>query len=455
MTIGAAALDDAEPSWGFLVWRLRALLPILLLAGFGGGLLAPNLLYMGLNFFAREHTRLPAAEIHCELTPAEDYCRSAIAENTAWWAFLGSVASLVKFLAAPALGCISDAYGRRRLLLCLAALGLLPGVACVLHVYGCVSLYWVFALSLLSDLPTDSVFLAACTDLLADYPKGRASAFGLVAGSLEFSTLVGLAVGSQMELRHAVAAAILADCCSLLAMILLLPETLQVVRRPASLHRPALLPGTGMTILVRDHIFQCLSFCVVASAFVSAGLGQVAAGFFQASMAWTREMGIQMAMVTQVSAIVWLGAGMHCIMSCFGELGVLGVSFIAIACWAICIPLCASPGQVLILVACFAGPSALSFPAISALKSQLADEHEQGELQGALHAAIMAASVAGTACFGGLFSRLLAQEGIHAASLVFAAGGVAMVGPLAVVCSCLPGLLRHRRSLCEPLLGKP
>lgn len=453
MTI--VALDDAEPGWRFLVWRLRALLPILLLAGFGGGLLAPNLLYMGLNFFARQHTLLPAAEIHCELTPTADYCRSAIAENTAWFAFLGSVASLVKFLAAPALGCVSDAYGRRRLLLSLAALGMLPGVACVLHVYGLISLYWVFALSLLSDLPTDSVFLAACADLLADCPKGRASAFGLVAGSLGFSTFVGLALGSQMDLRHAVAAAILADACSVFAMALLLPETLPVAQR-RSLHRPALLPGRGMSILVRDRIFQCLSFCVVASTFVSAGLGQVSAGFFQASMAWTREMGIQMAMTSQVSAIVWLGAGMHCIMSCFGELGVLGVSFIAIACWAICIPLCASPAQVLTSVACFAGPSALSFPAISALKSQLADEHEQGELQGALHAASMAASVAGTACFGGIFSRLLTQDGVHTASLIFATGAATMLGPLAVVCSCLPGLLRQRCRPCdEPLLGKP
>eukprot|EP00913_Durusdinium_trenchii_P031015 g29047.t2 len=111
----------------FELWKvarqLHALWVPVLFGSISAGIRTTNLSYLGLNFFAQQHTDLRPEDIRCEDTPEAPYCQAAINDNLFWATTIGAIGSLLHFVLGPFLGALSDSIGRRPVILLCSLLG--------------------------------------------------------------------------------------------------------------------------------------------------------------------------------------------------------------------------------------------------------------------------------------------------------------------------------------------
>lgn len=462
---GEEALTDGTPrrvvreqsmTTTSLLWELRSLLPIASCMGLANGLLLQNLPYIFLDFFARSYTNLPPSKIQCEVDPTQPYCQAALATSTWWTTALSVLSCLVPFFIAPVLGPISDSVGRWPVLVACSICQVIPGVALVLHCYCGLSLYPVLILLPLTDVPVTSTILAACVDVV-ECPHSRAAAFGMLFSATEIATCVGTLMATLLSIHDCVSAALAAWLLSSFFVYFGMQETLpRLLRRPLNIAH-ALIPGTGLQILFRNPLFRRVTFCVVGPSFAGAALARVSSAYLLAFLAWTRQAAIILSVVSQITIILWLGLGLKKINHYVEEIGVLAVS-ISSGLWhcLLFLPVC-QIWQVWLLSALFTGPHALCYPAAAALKSRIADEQEQGEIQGALAAAKYLAEGVSRVAFGSVTALVVQQATAERAfglpmpavgfdALFVAAAAVEGSALLALV--ALPELLRNYRPNC-------
>ncbi len=298
-----------------------------------------------------------------------------------WGGWLAFSYAAMQFLFGPALGALSDRFGRRPVLL--ASLAALAADYVILALAP--SLWLLFVARVLSGIAgaTNSIAYAYVADVTP--VERRAAQFGLIGAAFGVGFVIGPAIGGLLgELGPRapfVAAAILAGA-NLLYGAVALPESLPRDRRRAfaarradpfrALRNAARLPGLGPLLAVifiynvAIHAYPAVwSFYTIESFGWSVG-----------------EVGLSLAAYGAIAALTQ-GVAIGPIIARLGErrTTLLGLAADVIGAAGIAF---ASSGWMVYALMPLLGLSALVTPALTAMMSRIAAEDSQGELQGVI-----------------------------------------------------------------------
>lgn len=421
--------------------RMAPIWPPIILYALAQGISGPGANYIGVNFFARKYTDLPWSQIHCELDPNQPHCSKGVMDLTQVNTYVGLVAPIVQILLGPALGSLSDAYGRRPVLISVWVLGFLPQIFVASHLYRGTSLWMSYYLVPLSDLPSSAVSYAYVIDIVRD-PKSLALAFGLQSAAGTFFNLLGMIIGSKLTLTTAFTAGFIITVATLAYIVLLFPESLPAAgRRPMQLR--AFVPGFGLGILVRNELLARLAYFAAGATFADAGFNAVTGSWLQLYMKWTFQASYIAAILGSLSSIVWLTLGMRLLVGWLREPSVLTLSRWCGLASGIIFLVSREPWHVYLIQVFFRGPVAMGIPCIAAMKGQLISPSEQGLLQSALNTLTSIAGSVGPLCFGIIFRATNSVDGVRTKeSNTMLYYGILQSVPLLLVLMSVPQLMR-------------
>lgn len=319
------------------------------------------------------------------------------------WMFV--VFSAMQFLTGPLLGNLSDAYGRRPLLL-LAVLGL--AVDYVLLALA-PSLVWLFIGRAIAGVCGASYVIANAyiADITTD--EERAHTFGLMGAAFGLGFIIGPAIGGLLGTfgpRVPFYAAATISALNLVYGYFVLPETLPPEkRRPLELSRANPL-GTFKVFRTYDTI---LPLCAVLAVYFFASAVYPAIWSFWgiAKFGWSAAtIGLTLAAFGLGMALVQ-GFLTQPAVSLLGENRVVVICMALAAGAAVGYGLAPGLAAVLVLLVINA-PEGLVNPLLGAIMSKQVPADAQGELQGGIASLMSVAMLAGTLFFSyvfGVFTR--------------------------------------------------
>lgn len=367
------------------------------------------------------------------------------------YAALVAVYAFMQFLFAPAVGALSDRFGRRPVILAaLFAFGLNYLVLAFAP-----SLAWLFVGRALAGLT--GATLTAGNAYIADVSTeaDRARNFGLVGVAFGLGFVLGPALGGvlgDVGLRVPFLASAGVVLVNVLYGLAVLPESLPPERRRAFSWRRA-NPLGGLLGL---RAYPLVAGLVVAFLFFSLaqrGLESVFVLYTDYRFAWgPRENGLALALVGVMAALVQ-GGLVRPVVARFGErrtvVGGLAVSAVGFAGYGL-----AASGPTLLAVLVVASLGAIAGPALQSLVAGSVPDAEQGGVQGSIASLVSLASVVAPLLSGAL---LAAFTGPGAAAEVpgmpFFAGAVLLAAALALAVRTLrrhPDLRAGARAAGSP-----
>lgn len=320
------------------------------------------------------------------------------------WMFVAF--SVAQFLFAPVMGALSDAFGRRPLLL-LAVFGLF-----VDYVFSAVAptLAWLFVGRIIAGICGSSYVIANAFIADVTAPEDRARAFGLMGAAFGVGFVIGPAIGGLLgefgpRVPFWVAAAI-----SLLNFIygyFVLPETLARENR-----RPFRLADANPlgTFRVFAQVKGVLPLVSVLGVFFFASSVYPAIWPFWgiARFGWSETViGLTLAAFGIVAAVTQ-GALSGPLVARFGEHRVAFWGLVFAAGAAAGYGLAWSLPVVLVLLVLHA-PEGLVHPVLTALLSQSVPEDQQGQLQGGISSVTNIAMLLGTLFYSQLFGLVMVE----------------------------------------------
>lgn len=304
-----------------------------------------------------------------------------LAAASFWVGALLAVFSAMQFLCAPALGALSDCYGRRTVLL-LSLTGI-----CINYMIlaWAPSLGWLFLGRLIAGGTAANI--SAATAYIADVtpPERRAQRFGLIGAMFGLGFVLGPALGGVLGaygLRLPFVAAGGLAAINLLYGLFVLPESLPPERRRPFRWRLA-NPLATLHIIAADRVYAHLAAAWCCAWFA---LGALQSSFVLANemrFGWTtNQNGTALAAIGVGSAVVQ-GLLVRRIVPLLGERRAALSGYVFASAAYLVFGLATTPWQIyagIVLQAL----GAVSGPAIQALVSARAGPDHQGLVQGAL-----------------------------------------------------------------------
>jgi DHA1 family tetracycline resistance protein-like MFS transporter len=313
----------------------------------------------------------------------------------------------MQFLCGPLLGNLSDAYGRRPILL-LSVFGL--GVDYLLTAFA-PNMFWLFVGRTLAGLcgasyTTANAYLA---DITA--PENRAKVFGYMGAAFGLGFIIGPAIGGilgEYGPRVPFFAAAGVSILNFAYGYFVLPETLpRQSRRQFSLARS----NPISVFKVFSTYRQALPLCIVMAMYffatsvypaIWAFWGIARFNWSEMTIGWTLSVFGLITAVVQGGltgpAVKWLGERNTTILA-------LGTSVIAAAGYGV-----ATGMSMILILFLIHAPEGFAQPALTALMSKDAPPDAQGELQGGIASAQNLALLVGTVMFAQIFGYFL-QDG--------------------------------------------
>lgn len=352
-----------------------------------------------------------------------------------WTGVIASLWAVMQFLCAPAIGCLSDRYGRRPVILVSTAGMALAWVVMALAP----NLWWLVAARAIGGVTsaTGTVIFAYMADVTP--AEGRARAFGLIGAAFSVGFIAGPVLGGLLgqfspQLPFAVAAGL--SAAAFLYGLLVLPESLKRENRTAFAWAKA--NPVGALRLLRSHreltglatisfllnsAHQIFGTVLVLYAGHRYGIGAFGVGILLA-MASVLDLVVQAVLVGPVTKRL-------------GDRPTMIAGLAGGACGLLIMGLAPTP----LLFAAALLPNAmwgLAYPTMQSLMSRCVSESEQGQLQGANHSVASIAGFLAPLFFGWLYgmsattmpglSFMIASAAVLAAALCgFAVGGRARV----------------------------
>lgn len=331
----------------------------------------------------------------------------AEAARISGWMFF--VFSAMQFLTGPLLGNLSDAHGRRPLLL-LAVLGLAVDYVILALAP---NLVWLFIGRAIAGLCGASYVIANAyiADITTD--DERAHAFGLMGAAFGLGFVIGPAIGGLLGTlgpRVPFYAAAAISALNLVYGYLVLPETLPPEkRRPLDLARANPF-GTFRVFRAHGGI---LPLCAVLFVyfFATAVYPTIWSFWGIAKFGWNEAtIGLTLAAFGIAMAIMQTTCTGPAVKA-FGERSValIGMSLAAVA--AVGYGVAGSLGVVLVLIVVNA-PEGLVHPVLSAILSKKVPADAQGELQGGIASIMSLAMLAGTLFFAQVFATFMRPDAV-------------------------------------------
>jgi MFS transporter, DHA1 family, tetracycline resistance protein len=317
--------------------------------------------------------------------------------------------SLMQFAFGPMMGNLSDAFGRRPLLL-LAVFGLFIDY---LIMSFAPNLFWLFVGRAFAGFCGASYVIANAYIADVTAPEERAKAFGLMGAAFGLGFVVGPALGGILGAFGARVPFYVAAAVSALNLIygyVVLPETLPIEKRRAFEWVRANPFGT---FKVFQNYKGVMPLCIVFFIYFFASSVYPAIWPFWsiAKFGWSELIiGLTLAAFGIVTA-VFQGALTGPAEKKFGASNVvligLASSVIAVIGYGF------APGIIAVVVLFVVhGPEGFVHPMLSAIMSKAVPENAQGELQGGISSIMAVAMLAGTVFFSQVFSWFMKPNAI-------------------------------------------
>ena len=317
--------------------------------------------------------------------------------------WLAASYGICQMIAAPALGVLSDRFGRRPILfICLlgSAIGYL--------LFGLGGSLWILFLGRIIDGLTAGDF-GILFGYIGDIakPEERGKYFGLIGGVSGVGVMVGPAIGGLLATISYSTPFLVAAGVILLNLIwgyFYLPETLSKEHRVAAIHLSELNPLKQLGDVFRLANLRWLLLAGFFYAFPFAVMTTTITILMKDSLGWNAtQAGLAMTVVGVVDILVQ-GVLVGKLLALFGDvklsissLILVAVSYLLLGATA----LIASPIVLISGVILFAGASGLIENALRGMTSRMAGSGEQGRIGGASQSLQSLAQILGP-LFGGL-----------------------------------------------------
>ncbi|MBS8226731.1 MFS transporter [Vannielia litorea] len=332
-----------------------------------------------------------------------------VGEGSLWAGVLMAAYAGAQFVFGPIVGSISDAWGRKPVLL--------VALACLVLDYVLMALantFWMLLLGRTLAGIAGATYITATAYVSDITPKEqRAARFGLIGAAFGVGFVLGPALGGVVAGWHVtapfwVAAAMAA--ANLALGIFVLPESLKPEnRRPfgardinpfASFHRAFALPGLAVPLICLGLFeFANMVYPVLWAFWGKAALGWSTLAVGLSLSAYGVLMALSQAVVMPV-AVRWLGERRLVIVG-------LGISAFAMAVFGF-----ASATWVVVLVMPLSALSDIVPPTLTALAANIAREDEQGMVQGVIAALASLAAVLAPLILTPLFRAFTAENAV-------------------------------------------
>ncbi len=352
-----------------------------------------------------------------------------LSEAALWGGILATVFAVMQFLFGPLLGNLSDRYGRRPVLL--GSLAVMAADYVVLALAG--SLWVLFAGRVVGGIAagTQSTAMAFIADVSS--PEQKSARFGLVGAAFGagfvFGPLLGGLLGEYGTRAPFWAAAALGTA-NLVLGALVLPETVtDRIRRPFEWRRAnplgafasmGRLPGVRRLLL----LFFLYEFAFIVYPATWAYFGPAAFGWSPGVVGLSlAAFGVAMALVQ--------GGLIRVVLRVLGERGTIayGLAFNAAA-FAVLALL--TNGWLALAFTPITALGAVVTPALQGRMSRLAQDDQQGELQGAITSARAVALIASPLAMTTVFYAFTTPPGPHLPGAAFLLSAAIMLACLAL-----------------------
>ncbi len=313
--------------------------------------------------------------------------------------FVASYA-LMQFLFAPALGNLSDAYGRRPVLL-LSLLG--AGLDYLMMAFA-PTWQWLFVGRVISGVTGANIAVANAYIADVSLPEERAKSFGLLGACFGVGFIFGPALGGvlgQYGLRVPFLAAAALNLCNTLYGFFVLPEShARANRRPFDWSR--INPLASLRALARFPVVLGLTATIALDRIAHDSLPSTWVLFTTYRFNWTPwQNGLSLTLVGIMFALV-SGGLTGKVVGKLGERRALIFGFCVSALGYLLYGL-ATQGWMLYAIIAATSIGGVAGAAIMALVTKLVPANEQGALQGALGSVQSVAAIIGPLMATGLF----------------------------------------------------
>lgn len=304
------------------------------------------------------------------------------------------VLNLLTFLTSSVVGSMSDVHGRRSILLVGIFLTVLPPFCLVLmQLLPHMSPYWYYAAGAAGGIVN---FLAIALSVLGDVmpQRFRAPCFGLLLAGFSLGFAFSPMIALTMSQFHVSLFSCLALFAGFLFAVFMMPETLPAEAAAAAAARNEnstsdvksflLRPVTELSILNRDALFRTLALLAFFSGLAASADQSLLVYYVEAHLNFQKQDIAKLFMILGLTGIFVQSVVLKVLTDLTGERAVIVLSFAVGAIHNVMISLATSKGMLFGAVA-LGTLTMVSFPTISAIKSNNVKESEQGRIQGALY----------------------------------------------------------------------
>lgn len=355
----------------------------------------------------------------------------SLAEAALWGGILSTVFAVMQFVFGPILGSLSDAIGRRPVLL--VSLSMMAVDYLVMAVAG--SIWLLLAARLVGGITaaTHSTAAAYMADL--SKPGEKAANFGLIGAGFGIGFVLGPLIGGLLgELGTRApfyAAAGLALLNAGIGALVLKETVTDRIRRPFSWRRANPLGAVrqmgalpGLSRMLATYFVYCVAIYVYPA---------IWAYFTQARFGWGPQMvGLSLAIYGLSSAIVQIWV-IRWMLARWGERRtvVAGFLFEIMACLLLAV---VSSGLLALILTPLASLGAVITPALQSVMSQRAGDDAQGELQGVLGSANALAMILSPLAMTGVFAAFTAPgAGVYFPGAPFVLAALLLVAAMVLL----------------------
>ncbi len=337
----------------------------------------------------------------------EDVGHVSLAEASTVSGWMFCAYSVAQFLFGPVMGNLSDAYGRRPLLL-LAVFGL---AADYLFSAFAPSLTWLFVGRAIAGLCGASHVIANAYIADVTPPAERAKAFGLMGAAFGIGFVLGPAIGGMLGEygpRVPFFAAAVVSGLNLVYGWFVLPETLVPEKRRPFEWRRSNPFGTFKVFRAYAGVIP-LSVVLFIYFFATSVYPATWPFWGIAKFQWSvARIGLTLAIFGIISA-VFQGGLSGPLVKRFGEhrVALLGLSSAIVA--AVGYGFATGLPMVFVLMVIH-GPEGLIHPMLTALMSKAIPDNAQGELQGGISSIMNVAMLVGTVSFSQMFGYFMRPD---------------------------------------------
>lgn len=354
------------------------------------------------------------------VAPKSQPCRLAAGDMTTYNSIVGSFTSAVSVVTALTLGSLSDSIGRRRIFIVKGVLSVSMLYALALYQLAGFTL-WIFLLlrPLAAMWDFNGVSMALMADVIPEREL-RGAAMSITIALTLTVVLVCLVLAGLLPVEISFGVALLAGTFKLIFYFTVFPETMEKASTAShSRQGPRGALVAAAEIITRNSFILRMACIAVIGGMSSVGTGIIVQPYLTSYIGFQRQQLASLFGVIILSVLFTLGVIAKPMTTRFGDVRTYQVCLFGVALQPGVLCICAEPWQVMAMMAPLTGFVALQVPIISAIKSNLVSDAEQGLVQGALAALVNLSSALAAPIFGWFYNRCTDGGASHSRSAAF------------------------------------